>query len=1666
MIRVKLHKTLNERIITLILAILAALSSVSATAQEWSQATACPGWNNPTNFTTSNSDFYYSGQTGQKENQAPNVLSQYTGINWNGPVLSDWQMDTASVSTCGSYQALPSYGNIFAIMSTSSQATGSPVNRDPNTGDTLPFVPTQFNTVDTDNPVFTTNLTHSIRIGDNCAGNSQRNAVSLRYNMKVRPNNAMLYIYYAIVAESPGHGTDGDPSFIIRVMKKNAANQWVQVSDTLAYAITSTPSNVPGGTVTAGEDGWHSYGSGYGATYFKEWTKTAINLSQYLYENIRIEMMVSDCIWTAHKGYAYVAGECGPAQLQTAGCPAGADTIVTVLKAPRNMVNYEWYASECGQLPSGQEGDAAYTWRPLSAGDNDTNYRALASDFRVTRRLDGTACDSIGSRQTFRCDVTSALDPAKPFSTSFYLTVQNRKPVMDIDTLYVNDSVIRFRNRSYVPGDTSLVQLDSTQWLFFSNSSASGTPVLESTGDSVDYPFNSHVAHSAVVRTFTSDSGCWSEAAYIIPPKLTNYNTCTACPEVRIIQKYDHIPRYGQFGWDTVVDCNNHSVELTSTPCIPVQYFNGYYTVDEIPYNPPDTTFYLNGQGMKMSINADDIFAAAPVSLGFPFFFFGIQKNQFRIGDNGLVTFTNNTDYTQDGGTHFCPYNYSAPIPWTPSTVGAPNMFNRTHDAIYGVYEDTYIGPGGSYLTGNQGIYYGVVDDYPCRKIIASWNEIPVYNNWLNRQSYQIVCYEGSNIIEVHVKRRGCCPSMSGGRGTIGIQNATGLPQVPGTAGSTNMHVQNGAPAAFWPDGMNPLTASLDSVAYRFSPQGSTNYVEQWYRIFDDGQEAAELSNYASDPLAIMDTNGYFIPLNTSSTTPPSARAFVSPTVTSRYVYRIRFQNANQDWYDLSDTITIGIDTLNTLTIKNAEMNDVSEDSLCFGEERTYVLAMNALQDTQQIVWVVSRSNDGSSTAVPQSMLHLDTMRVVGGNRLMGFSINSSEIYGGTAPTSTDTITVTCMVNFTNGCMAYSQIKLAVSPSVIEDSVAVVCDSLIWYGTTYRNSTVATHNAAEGCAVKRLTLTVNLPTDTSFTHYVIENNLPYVWNGISFGTDTTGCKLTLNNSVDCDSNITFSLTVHRNQDTTIDLTVCEGLLPLLWNGVTFYLSETDSTNTITHQTTIPTIHGADSLITMRLHILYNSTDTISDTIRQNDLPSFTPPLPVTVSYTQDENDPALVTIIDSTVIIPNAVGCDSLVYYTLYLYRNYHTYDSVTVCDNQLPVAYLDTTFSLDSTDTLPLSNTVRRVFTITRQSVFGTDSAISVTVTVHPTYEVSDTIVACPYESYIYDGVDYGGPVDFDAIFPSINKCDSLVHVSLQARDSLFRLAPLMSFDSNIWYPADTTLIGCDPQNFWLDDTSTSVSREWAFWSAASASDTTFDTLNIFDTVLPIGIYSFRIIAVGAEGCVDTLQRDSAIHIFKRPKSDFIFEPDIVPFHDPKLTLEPQAEPADSLTYRWLIALDNQGGQYDTVEHDEGVNGLWHYTWEPLTDSGHYDVALVAYWTRTVTIDTLTFTGYCTDTAHHPVPIVNTFLQFPSLVTPNGDGTNDTWEVVNLIEMGQYPNNEVWIYNQWGALVFHAKNIDSHEQCWDPNATNSPDGTYFFRFSGKGRYGVIKQNGVIEVLR
>lgn len=349
------------------------------------------------------------------------------------------------------------------------------------------------------------------------------------------------------------------------------------------------------------------------------------------------------------------------------------------------------------------------------------------------------------------------------------------------------------------------------------------------------------------------------------------------------------------------VDAFSSSVTVTAEPYIPVRYFNGTYLVEGIPYSPADTTFCFGGAGQSLPIITDDQFGDS-VNIPFDFYFFGYPKTTFRMSDNGIVTLTDRFYLdTMIGGSYDnrCPYRVLSPLPWTPNDVDyeGREYFNRLHDAIYGINEDMYFGFDGSYLSGNEGAWYDVVGTAPSRKVICSWNAVPIYNDVSKRETFQIVMYEATNIIEVHVKRRRCCTSVNMGNGIIGIQNATGLPQVHDDSQSSTMYVVDGSPAAFWPTGFNLWNGELDSVSFRFTPQGNSTCTYEWYRLFASG-DSIVLTTDASD------TNGYYLPMDYNDFEHPTRTQLVIPQgVRGTYVLKLRFVTPSGYFYDLYDTV-------------------------------------------------------------------------------------------------------------------------------------------------------------------------------------------------------------------------------------------------------------------------------------------------------------------------------------------------------------------------------------------------------------------------------------------------------------------------------------------------------------------------------------------------------------------------------------------------------------------------------------------------------------------------------------------------------------------------------------------------------------------------------------------
>lgn len=63
--------------------------------------------------------------------------------------------------------------------------------------------------------------------------------------------------------------------------------------------------------------------------------------------------------------------------------------------------------------------------------------------------------------------------------------------------------------------------------------------------------------------------------------------------------------------------------------------------------------------------------------------------------------------------------------------------------------------------------------------------------------------------------------------------------------------------------------------------------------------------------------------------------------------------------------------------------------------------------------------------------------------------------------------------------------------------------------------------------------------------------------------------------------------------------------------------------------------------------------------------------------------------------------------------------------------------------------------------------------------------------------------------------------------------------------------------------------------------------------------------------------------------------------------------------------------------------------------------------------------------------------LGIPNIVSPNGDGINETFTITNL---NKYPNTELSIYDKNNKLIYRSNNYQNN---WD--ASETPDGSYFY---------------------
>ena len=211
--------------------------------------------------------------------------------------------------------------------------------------------------------------------------------------------------------------------------------------------------------------------------------------------------------------------------------------------------------------------------------------------------------------------------------------------------------------------------------------------------------------------------------------------------------------------------------------------------------NPNQTTNYgvsnipfVNQTNTGTSLFMTDDSQQGPFAIGFNFCFFGTTYTQFYVGSNGWISFTGGQPTTFT----------SQPIPTGNALV--------PKNCIMGPWQDWHPGLGGQ-------IKYQVQGTAPCRKLVVSWTNMPMFSCTSNFGTFHIVIYESTNYIENHIQNKPACLQWQGGTATQGIHNSLG------TIGIVS-------------PGRNSTAWTTQNDAYRWTPSGPVvTPTLTWYQI-------------------------------------------------------------------------------------------------------------------------------------------------------------------------------------------------------------------------------------------------------------------------------------------------------------------------------------------------------------------------------------------------------------------------------------------------------------------------------------------------------------------------------------------------------------------------------------------------------------------------------------------------------------------------------------------------------------------------------------------------------------------------------------------------------------------------------------------------------------------
>lgn len=187
-------------------------------------------------------------------------------------------------------------------------------------------------------------------------------------------------------------------------------------------------------------------------------------------------------------------------------------------------------------------------------------------------------------------------------------------------------------------------------------------------------------------------------------------------------------------------------------------------------------------------ITIDDVFGSV-VNIGFDFVFYGEHFNKCVISANNFLTF--DTSLANSSSS------------WVYSTAKNSNQLDKV---IMFPFQDVNMGLG----TGT--ISYQTMGTAPNRVFIVEFCQCPLFSCTDSLVTNQVILYEGSNIIEMHITSNSSCLSWQSGTAIQGLMSGTLSDLVPGRDVPNSPWSATNDARRFIPDGTTSYT--IDSIPY------------------------------------------------------------------------------------------------------------------------------------------------------------------------------------------------------------------------------------------------------------------------------------------------------------------------------------------------------------------------------------------------------------------------------------------------------------------------------------------------------------------------------------------------------------------------------------------------------------------------------------------------------------------------------------------------------------------------------------------------------------------------------------------------------------------------------------------------------------------------------------